>query len=267
MDDSGRDERLREAAANRGLKLVRSRIRTPGKGDYGRFGLTDAAGAKLLGFGPSGLTASAEEIEEYLHKGALADWKTSLRSAGAAPPPRRKKRSAAEPAPDGRAARAGKAPTGPEPEPQPEPEPEPEPPPLAVRPARPADSQAIAALVTGLGFEADAQDIAARLPLLKKAGETPLVAEQGEVIGILAWHVTPVLHRPHPVGRITMMVVDQRERRRGVGRALVEAALERLRAKGCGLVEVTSNVDLSGAHGFYRKLGFERTSYRFAKGL
>ncbi|HEX8379288.1 MAG TPA: GNAT family N-acetyltransferase [Allosphingosinicella sp.] len=264
MDDSGRDERLREAAANRGLKLVKSRVRTPGKGDYGRFGLTDSAGAKLLGFGPSGLTATAKEIEEYLHKGALADWKTSLRSAGAPPPPRRNKRPA-EPAPDARAARPGKV--RPEPEPEPEPTPEPEPPPLSVRPARPGDSEAIAALVTGLGFEAGADDIAARLPLLKKAGETPLVAEQGEVIGILAWHVTPVLHRPQPVGRITMMVVRQRERRRGVGRALVEAALEQLRAKGCGLVEVTSNVDLSGAHGFYRKLGFERTSYRFAKGL
>ena len=87
------------------------------------------------------------------------------------------------------------------------------------------------------------------------------------MIGVLAWHVTPVLHRPRPVGRITMMVVAEGERRRGVGRALVEAACGELRAKGCGLIEVTSNVDLSGAHGFYRRLGFERTSYRFAKTL
>ena len=87
------------------------------------------------------------------------------------------------------------------------------------------------------------------------------------VIGILAWHVTPVLHRPHPVGRITMMVVAEGERRHGIGRALVDAACERMLAKGCGLIEVTSNVDLSGAHGFYRRLGFERTSYRFARKL
>jgi ribosomal protein S18 acetylase RimI-like enzyme len=240
------DAALREMAANRGLKLVKSRLRTPGKGDYGRYGLTDRAGAKLLGFGRSGLTATAEEIEAYLHKGAEADWKSSLRAAGGKAPPRTRKRVAA-------------------PEPEPEPEAEPEPPPLAIRNARPADSASIALLLADLGFSATAGEIAERLPALKK--EPPLVAEQGEVIGIITWHVTPALHRPRPVGRITMMAVAKDERRRGIGRALVEAAFERLRAKGCGLVEVTSNADLSGAHAFYRKLGFERTSYRFARDL
>jgi predicted N-acetyltransferase YhbS len=249
MGDPGRDEALREAAANRGLKLVRSRVRTPGKGDYGRYGLTDAEGAKLLGFGKTGLTATADEIEAYLHKGALADWKTSLRAAGAKPP-RPKKRAA----------------TGSVSKLEPEPEPEPEPP-LSVRPARPADSEAIAALVTELGFESTSADIRARLADAKKSRETPLVAERGGVIGVLAWHVTPVLHRPKPVGRITMMVVAEGERRSGAGRALVDSACAALRARGCGLIEVTSNVALSGAHGFYRRLGFERTSYRFAKGL
>jgi ribosomal protein S18 acetylase RimI-like enzyme len=228
-------------AANRGLKLVKSRFRTPGKGDYGRYGLTDAAGAKLLGFGRSGLTATAQEVEDYLNRGAAADWKTSLRAAGGKAPARARKRAPAEPRP------------------------EPAPPPLAVRPARPADAAAIAALIAGLGFEAGADEIAERLPGMKK--EPPLVAEQGAVVGILAWHVTPVLHRPRPVGRITMMAVAEEQRRHGVGRALVEAACERLRAAGCGLVEVTSNIDLSGAHAFYRKLGFERTSYRFGKAL
>lgn len=260
MGDTGRDERLREAAANRGLKLVRSRVRTPGKGDYGHYGLTDAGGAKLLGFGKSGLAATAEEIEDYLHKGDLSDWKTSLRAAGAKPAPRPKKRPESEPEP-----RAEQAPA-PRSEPKPEPEPEP-PPPLSVRPARPADAQSIAALISGLGFESSPADVEKRLAGLKKGRETPLVAEQNGVIGVLAWHVTPVLHRPKPVGRITMMVVADGERRRGVGRALVEAASAEMRSKGCGLTEVTSNVDLSGAHGFYRRLGFERTSYRFAKAL
>ncbi|HEX8448831.1 MAG TPA: hypothetical protein VF652_04505, partial [Allosphingosinicella sp.] len=156
MSDTGRDERLREAAANRGLKLVKSRLRTPGKGDYGRYGLTDQSGAKLLGFGETGLTATFEEIEDYLHKGALSDWKTSLRAAGAGPAPRPKKRKSD---PEPRAARA------PAPDLEPEPEPEP-PPPLIVRSAATADLKPIADLVTGLGFESSSDEIAQRLAAL-----------------------------------------------------------------------------------------------------
>lgn len=268
MADAERERRLREAAANRGLKLVKSRRRKPGAGDYGKFGLTDAEGRPLLGNGKHGLTASAEEIEAFLHKGLVADWKGSLKQPdGPALAARKKqppvaeadKREEAPPARRGglrhsrrEAAAAPDPPAGPE---------------LVVREARPADSEAIAALVATLGFETPADELSTRLSRLRKSGEAPLVAERGEVIGCLAWHVTPVLHRPRPVGRITMMVVAEGERRRGVGRALAEAAAERCAAKGCGLIEVTSNIDLGPAHAFYRRLGFERTSHRFAREL
>ena len=87
----------------------------------------------------------------------------------------------------------------------------------------------------------------------------------GKVIGVITTHIMPVLHRPTPVGRISMLVVAGAERGRGTGRLLVEAAEAMLRGRGCGLVEVTSNFTRERAHAFYKRLGFEPTSFRFGK--
>ena len=237
------DAALREMAANRGCKLVASRIRTPGKGDYGRFGLKDAkTGRDLFGFGKKGLTATAAEIEAFLRGDSAAGWKQSVGSAKRAPKaeatPKPKLAPAAKPAPR-----------------------------LVIRDARPADAVAIAALIVALGYEVSAAEVRTRLAALRKAGQTALVADRGGLLGVLTTSVMIVLHRPRPVGRISMLVVAEAARGEGLGRALVAAAEARLAAAGCGLLEVTSNAKRLRAHAFYEKLGYERTSYRFAKPL
>ena len=235
------DDALREMAENRGCKLVKSRVRTPGRGDYGRFGLKDAkSGREVLGFGKRGLTATAEEIETFLRGGAASAWKSSV---GKTP-----KRQEAE----GRSA------------PAPKPKVEPE---LAIRDARPKDVDALAGLIGALGYEVTAADLRRRLAVLKKAGQHILVADRGGVIGVLTTSTMHVLHRPRPVGRISMMVIAEAARSGGVGAALVAEAEARLAAEGCGLVEVTSNAKRLRAHAFYEKLGYERTSIRLAKQL
>jgi hypothetical protein len=77
------DKSLREMAAVRGFRLVKSRIRTPGRRDYGKYGLRhDDSGKEAFGFSRHRLTASVEEIEAYLKDIAEAGWKASLRKAG-----------------------------------------------------------------------------------------------------------------------------------------------------------------------------------------
>ncbi len=137
---------------------------------------------------------------------------------------------------------------------------------LIVREATPGDGAAIAALATELGFPLTSGDIEATLPRLRDSGEPPLVADDdGDILGCVTWHLTPVLHRPAPVGRVTMLIVTARARGQGVGKALVAAAEERLLECGCDGIEVTSNLRLTEAHRFYEHLGYERTSHRFAK--
>ena len=234
---SAAEDTLRDMAENRGCKLVKSRVRTPGRGDYGRYGLRDAkTGRDVFGVGKKGLTGTPEQVEAFLRGDAATTWKAS---AGAIK----------------RKPKAEKAPT-----PKPEPK-------LVLREARPRDAEAIAALIVALGYEVTPADIKRRLAALAKAGEPPLVAALGALAGVLTWHVTPVLHRPRPVGRITMLVVAEGLRGKGIGAALVTEAEKRVAAKGCGLIEVTSNKKRLRAHAFYERLGYERTSYRFGKTL
>jgi GNAT superfamily N-acetyltransferase len=263
VSDKTEAEALRELAANRGCKLVRSRIRTPGRGDYGHYGLEDAkTGKAVLGIGKKGLTATAGEIEAFLRGGAVSGWKRSL---GATP---KRKTSEAAPTTKKPAAKPAKAAVRPESKAPREPESKPaEPAAPKVRDARPADAEAVAALVRSLGYELTAAEAKKRLTALRRAGDALIVADDDRLLAAATLHVTPVLHRPKPVGRITMMVVDEKSRGQGIGSLLVAEAETRLKARGCGLVEVTSNRKRLRAHHFYEGLGFERTSYRFAKDL
>lgn len=267
---------LREAASHRGFRLVASRKRTPGTGDYGKFGLTDGKGKPLLGVGDNGLTASASEIEDYLRGGELATWK---KSAAVAPnAPREAKRAASqkapEPTPRPASAKAG---SGPDKKPPDKPARAPskaaapkkssEPPSLRIRKATPSDTAAITKLLTSPSRAAkQAAAIAERIMQFGKPGNGLLVAERDKPIACLAWTLTPALHRPLS-GRIATIIVDEKHRREGVGRALIEAAAALMAKAGCESVEAMSDIDIRSAHGFFRKLGFAETSYRFARSI
>lgn len=140
--------------------------------------------------------------------------------------------------------------------------------PPAVRDARPDDAAALAPLLAQLGYPAAPEEVGRRLAGLQARGDRALVAEVGgAVAGVLTTHRTPVLHRDADVGRITALVVDERLRGAGVGRALVAAAEAILGAAGCERVEVTSAARRADAHAFYASLGYDASGVRFSKPL
>ena len=241
---------LREMARHRGLKLVKSRRRKPGAGDYGRYGLADAKDKPCFGFGEEGLTATPEEIETYLRRGEVASWKRSLMtSVGGKAPEAPAAAKEAAPRKAKRTVKPAKA----------APRPPPLERPLRVRKATRKDADALAALLSAKG-----RALAAGLEALLKAKQPPLVADKGGLVGCLAWAAVPRLDAP-PLGRVTLLLVAEEARRQGIGTALMQEAERRLGDLGCAEIEAPVAIELGTDYVFFRKLGYARVGYRFVR--
>lgn len=139
----------------------------------------------------------------------------------------------------------------------------------SIRFARSSDVPELVRLFSELGYEVAPQVLSQRWAAFAASGEQALVAADdspaGRLLGVATLHATPVLHRAGPVGRVTALVVDTTLRGHGIGKALMAAAERWAAERGCVLLEVTSNQRRVDAHKFYEGIGFERTSYRFAR--
>jgi GNAT superfamily N-acetyltransferase len=119
------------------------------------------------------------------------------------------------------------------------------------------------------GGERAAAELGPRIAALAgTATDTVLVAEVGgRVVGMASLHVTPLFTEGHSRGRLTALVVDPGQRRRGVGRLLLQAVEAAARARGCVALELTSRPDRRGAHRFYLAARYQDRPYRFFKQL
>ncbi|KAA2253651.1 GNAT family N-acetyltransferase [Solihabitans fulvus] len=79
----------------------------------------------------------------------------------------------------------------------------------------------------------------------------------GEVVGTMQLTFTPGLSRLG-MTRTTVEAVRVRsdQRGNGLGQRLLEWAIEESRARGCGLVQLTTDGRRADAHRFYERLGF-----------
>ena len=261
MSDPRLDQ-LADSARNRGLKLVRSRVRKAGKPGFGKVGLTDPSGKPAFGMDGKEPTGTPDEVEDFLRNLGAKDWGASLDEESL---PRQRKASKVERI---RTTAANDREPAPRPKPVAKPAPPPPRPEPKIRAAKPSDAKVIAELLDFLGHPIDEKAVRQNLAKLAKADEAPLVATlDKEVVGLCGVHRMVTVHRPAPVGRINVLVVAKAAQDLGIGRMLVEAAEQFLKRAGCQLVEVTSNDRRSAAHAFYRHLGYERTSIRFFKKL
>jgi GNAT superfamily N-acetyltransferase len=91
------------------------------------------------------------------------------------------------------------------------------------------------------------------------------IAESGgRPVGTFALLIADTLgDRCAPEGIVEDVVVARDARGRGIGRRMMEFALERCREAGCYKMALSSNLRREDAHRFYETLGFQKHGYSF----
>jgi GNAT superfamily N-acetyltransferase len=94
--------------------------------------------------------------------------------------------------------------------------------------------------------------------------ELLVAEEEGEVAGSLVLFIAPNLsHGGLPWALVENMIVDQKHRRQGIGRLLMDYAIARSKEAGCYRIGLSSDKKRQEAHHFYRSLGFQASAHGF----
>jgi GNAT superfamily N-acetyltransferase len=132
-------------------------------------------------------------------------------------------------------------------------------PPILIRAACVTDDGAIAALLAQLRYAVAPAEVRRRLAVPGIAGHV-LVATLGNDIAGLIAYTDPIerLAEGSSFVRITALVVDEKQRAKGIGRRLMAEVERFARERGAALLELTSgrHDDRQAAHIFYPRLGF-----------
>ena len=138
---------------------------------------------------------------------------------------------------------------------------------VSVRDAVPADAEALARLCTQLGYPVVTEVMPTRLArLASDSNARSIVASTGDVVvGLATIHLRYTMNHEAPIAQLTLLVVDEQHRARGVGRVLVEAAEQWARSRGAKRIVVTTALQRADAHAFYERLQYRHTGRRYGK--
>lgn len=135
---------------------------------------------------------------------------------------------------------------------------------MTFREARETDLPVILALLAddALGSAREGEDIAPYRAVFKALSVDPhhilaVADEAGTVVGTMQISFIAGLSRPAALrGQIESVRIARSHRGEGVGTAFFDWAIAECRARGCRLVQLTSDRTREGAARFYEKRGF-----------
>jgi ribosomal protein S18 acetylase RimI-like enzyme len=140
---------------------------------------------------------------------------------------------------------------------------------LVIRAATAADSESIARLVSELGYPTSAGQMRTRLESILRDDDydTLVACDGGEVVGFIGVRLGPLYEHDDRYGQIMALAVATHHHRRGVGRALMQAAELALVERGARELVVTSGNHRAAAHAFYENCGYRFTGRRYKKSV
>lgn len=134
-----------------------------------------------------------------------------------------------------------------------------------IKPMNTGHLAAVGALADQLGYEVSLPDLQARFEELSGIPEHGFfVIEDQGVKGWIHLQIISILLKEKRV-EIKALVVDESERSKGYGKALVNHAREWAKTNRLSTIYLTSNIMRNRAHAFYEREGFKnlKTSHFF----
>lgn len=140
---------------------------------------------------------------------------------------------------------------------------------LSMRKAEKKDIDALCTLMDEMSRTAiSPEQMLNRLQLVEESRiDSLFVCEEDEkVVGVLGFRIRENLEEMSRFGEISAIVVNPDDRRRGVGRFMMDYAEKLAREFKCkGMWLVSGFAREEEAHKFYEQLGYQITGYRFVK--
>ena len=136
-----------------------------------------------------------------------------------------------------------------------------------VRIAGPEDATAICDLLDEFNGETLSPDALAERLQEVQGLETVFLGELDELAGLLVLRTVPTLSGAEAWAEITEMYVRPTFHRQGVGRALVQAAVDYGRARGCTEMHLLVDATNVAAQALYEAVGFRRDSWEMRREL
>lgn len=145
---------------------------------------------------------------------------------------------------------------------------------ISYREVQITDAPFLKILMEQLGYPIDAEILDENIKkYIHLPNQKAFVAEkEGEVVGCIAVAITHYFHRQGSFLKVIAMIVDEQQRRLGIGKQLMDLAEKYAQGSGCSHIELSSGMHrvALGSHEFYINLGYtEMNSIKkhFAKKL